>query len=302
VRIGLNILNFGPGANPDGFLRWAQTAESLAYHGVFISDHVAVTPRVAEHYPEPFFDPFEVLGWLAGQTSAVDLGTTVCVVPYRSPMLTARLGANLDRLSGGRFVFGAGAGWGQEEYAALGLPYSRRGRMTDECLEAIVALWTGKGPVSFDGRLVRFDAVAAIAPHQEPRPPIWIGGASEAALRRTARLGDAWHPILASVDRVAPALESIRRQARELGRAAPAFAPRIRIDVRDVPDDARALGVGTLEQVRDDLARLQNLGAEYVVLDWNSRDLDATRDHERGLALVTLLAEQVFDLPREELR
>src|SRR5688572_25319740 len=105
MKVGVNILNFGPGANPVDLLRWAQTAESLGYHGIFVSDHVAVTPSVAQRYPEPFFDTFTTLAWLAGQTQRVDLGTTVCVLPYRHPVLTARLTANVDQLSRGRFIF-----------------------------------------------------------------------------------------------------------------------------------------------------------------------------------------------------
>jgi alkanesulfonate monooxygenase SsuD/methylene tetrahydromethanopterin reductase-like flavin-dependent oxidoreductase (luciferase family) len=152
MKVGVNILNFGPGANPAGLRRWAQTAEALGYHGVFVSDHVAVTPTVAQRYPEPYFDTFATLAWLAGQTDRVDLGTTVCVLPYRHPVLTARLAANVDQLSGGRFILGAGIGTPVDEFAALGQPHARRGALANECLRAILALWLSAGPVSFHGR------------------------------------------------------------------------------------------------------------------------------------------------------
>src|SRR4051794_41216821 len=90
MKVGVNILNFGPGAEPDTLLRWAQVSEALGYHSVMISDHVAITPSVATRYPEPYYDTFATLAWLAGQTTKVQLGTTVVVLPYRHAVLTAR--------------------------------------------------------------------------------------------------------------------------------------------------------------------------------------------------------------------
>src|SRR5687767_9039486 len=101
MKVGVNILNFGPGAAPDKLLAWAQLSESLGYHSVMISDHIAITPSVRPRYSEPFFDTFMTLSWLAGQTKRVALGTTVCVLPYRHSVLTAREVANIDNFSGG---------------------------------------------------------------------------------------------------------------------------------------------------------------------------------------------------------
>ena len=303
MKVGVNILNFGPGVNPSNLLRWAKTAESLGYHSVLISDHVAITPSVGQRYPEPYFDTFASLAWLAGQTQRVQLGTTVCVLPYRHPILTARLAANIDQLSGGRFIFGVGVGNAEDEFVALGLAHSRRGALADECLRSILALWTQNGRVSFQGRLINFVEVAGIVPYQRPHPPIWVGGASEAALRRVARFGDAWHPILRSLDSVGASLRDIRRQARELGRLEPFFTPRIRFDLREGPvAGERSLGIGSVEQVRADLKELERLGADHVVLDWHARDLEATREHDRGLRALAVLAGEVLDLQNERLR
>ncbi len=127
MRVGVNILNFGPGANPEALRDWAQLAEGLNYHSVMMSDHIAITPSVRERYPEPFYDPFATLAWLAGQTARVQLGTTVTVLPYRHPVLTARLVANIDHLSRGRFILGVGVGNPVDEFTALGQPRERRG-------------------------------------------------------------------------------------------------------------------------------------------------------------------------------
>src|SRR3954453_21319977 len=159
MQFGVNILNFGPGARPDMLARWAHVSESLDYHSVMISDHVAITPSVAERYPEPFFDCFTTLGWLAGQTSTIRLGTTVAVLPYRHPILTARLVANLDQLSGGRFIFGVGVGNPQDEYRVLGVEHARRGAIANEDLRIMKAVWNASSPVTLEAKYAHIENV-----------------------------------------------------------------------------------------------------------------------------------------------
>ncbi len=101
MRLGVNVPNFGPGTNPDVLRRWALTVEGLGFDLLMMSDHIAVTPDVAQEYPAPFYEPFTTLSWLAGVTRRIRLGTTVLIVPYRHPLLTARMAANLNDLSGG---------------------------------------------------------------------------------------------------------------------------------------------------------------------------------------------------------
>src|SRR5690349_14444179 len=110
--MGVNVPNFGPGTAPGLLRRWAQTVEGLGFDLLMISDHIAVTPDVAEQYPAPFYEPFTTLAWLAGLTERMRLGTTVLIVPYRHPLLIARMAANLNDLSGGRLVPGPLAGEG----------------------------------------------------------------------------------------------------------------------------------------------------------------------------------------------
>src|SRR4029453_12018240 len=108
-------------------------------------DHVAPTPDVVAKYPAPIYDPFTTLGWLAGTTRAIELGTTVIILPYRHPVQTARVAATVDRLSGGRFIFGVGVGWSQPEFEALGVPFARRGAVSNDYLAATKKLLTGAG-------------------------------------------------------------------------------------------------------------------------------------------------------------
>lgn len=307
MKFGVNILNFGPGANPEALLKWAKTSEALGYHSVMISDHVAITPSILPRYPEPFYDTFTTLAWLAGQTSSMGLGTTVVVLPYRHPVLIARLVANIDKLSGGRFIFGVGVGNAQDEFEVLDQPHAHRGAVGNECLRALKVLWTGHEPVSFEGRYVKFTDVSPIETEQKPHPPIWVGGSSEAAFRRTVRYGDAWHPILwrnLTLDWAKKeGLPALQRTAEAEGKTTPTFCPRIRLDIRDQPIDGERLpGVGSLDQVRADLAQLEKLGAEHVTLDWYTGDLEATRDHEHGWRMLMLLAEKAIDLKQESLR
>ena len=172
MKIGVNLINFGPGANPESLKRWAQLSESLGYHLIMTSDHIAITPDVQSRYPAPFFEPISLLGWLAGVTSTIELGTTVLIVPYRNPLEIARTTAILDQLSGGRFILGVGIGWAQEEFRALKVPFKSRGAITDEYLEAIKLLWT-QDVASYEGKFASFtDVHTAPRPVRSPHPPI----------------------------------------------------------------------------------------------------------------------------------
>ena len=304
MKVGVNLLNFGPGVSPSTLLQWAQVAEALGYHSVMISDHIALTPDVRERYPEPFYDPFVALSWLAGQTHALALGTTVCVLPYRSPLQVARMVANLDQLSGGRFIFGVGLGGVELEFAALGVPYHRRGACADDYLAAMKVLWTND-VASYQGEFVSFDEVTGPRPVQQPHPPIWVGGRSDAALRRAVRFGDGWHPNRFTLGWLRDTgLPRLRQMAQEAGRTTPDLCPRIRMRLTEgpLPEDGRMPGEGSLEQVRRDLYELQELDARHVLLDWYSGDLEATRHHETGWRMLSVLAEQVLDLRGESLR
>lgn len=256
MKVGVNLINFGPGASPGSLARDARLAEDLGYRLVMTSDHLAVTPDVAARYPAPYYEPFTALGWLAALTRTAELGTTVVIVPCRHPLETARMAASIDRLSGGRLIFWAGVGWARQEFEALGVPFERRGAMTDDYLAAIKACWT-TDVASHDGPLVRFrDVHTAPRPVPAPHQPIWVGGSSDAALRRAVRLGDAWHPIRIRIgwlrDQGVPRLREI---AAAEGRPVPALCPRMRLRLTEatLPDDGRLAGEGTLDLPRETL-------------------------------------------------
>lgn len=225
MKIGVNLLNFGPGADPDGIARWTWMAEMLGYHFAMISDHVAVTDDVAARYPAPFYEPFTSLGWLAAHTTKITLGTTVVIVPYRHPLETARMIANLDHLSGGRLIFGVGVGGeNPREFELAGVPHGERGARVTEGIDVVRALWRD-GPATFKGRFTHFEGVSIDPkPVQAGGPPIWIGGRSDAALARAGRQGDGWVSYVVTPERYAQSLAKIRAAAQAQGRSLDGFA------------------------------------------------------------------------------
>jgi probable F420-dependent oxidoreductase len=303
LKIGINLLNFGPGAHPESFAEWARRTEELGYHFLGVSDHVALTKDVSSQYPAPFYDPFTLLAWLSGITAKLELATTVAILPYRSPLQLARVGANLDNLSGGRLILGVGVGWAREEFEVLGIRFEERGAIADEYLGALLELWT-RDVASYRGRFVGFEEIeTGPRPLREPHPPIWVGGGSDAALRRAARFGDAWHPIRIRVPWLEKRKDELRAIAESMGRPSPALCPRILLRLTERPEgDARHAGEGSLDQVRKDFSDLERLGCPYVLLDFFTGDVEATRDSARYFHVMEILSSKVLDLPRETLR
>jgi len=256
MQLGVNVPNFGPGTDPALLREWAQVTEGLGFDLLMVSDHVAVTPDVAQRYPEPFYEPFTTLSWLAGATTTLRLGTTVLVLPYRHPLLVARMATNLSQLSGDRFVLGVGVGWARQEFDALGVPFTQRGKLTDEYLATVR------------------DAASV---------PIWVGGNSDVAIRRAARFGDAWHPLRVTLPWLRAAVAKHSPHA---------LAPRIALRLTSTPvdDPERLAGVGTIEQILDDLDQLRRLGARTVVFDPYHGDPEETRRPEKAWQALTTVA------------
>ncbi|MER6273994.1 LLM class flavin-dependent oxidoreductase [Streptomyces sp. NPDC001797] len=264
MQLGVNVPNFGPGTDPGVLREWARVVAGLGFDLLMVSDHVAITPDVAQRYPEPFYDPFTTLSWLAGISGELRLGTTVLVLPYRHPLLVARMATSLQRLSGGRFVLGVGVGWARQEFDALGVPFGARGRLTDEYLGAVREAWRAE---------------------EGSAPEVWVGGHSAAAVRRAVRFGDAWHPLRLPVTRMRSVLAD---------NALPGFAPRIALRLTDAPveEDGRPAGVGDLEQIVGDLGELRGLGARTVVLDPYDGDPAQTRRPQVAWRALTGVAER----------
>jgi len=293
MKFGVWIPNCRHLATPDIIRTTAVRAEELGYDSVWVSDHVVTPEANIGNFGETVFDPFVTLAVAAGATSRVELGTTVLIIPYRHPVVTAKMVSSLDALSGGRVILGIGAGWLAAESAVLGVPFAERGAMTDEHLRAMQELWTSPEPV-FAGKYSQFSGLKfGPKPVQRPHPPIWVGGHSRAALRRTVGFGAAWHPINRPPDDIRSGRAELRRLAQAAGRAAPATT--LRNDVRILGPSRPPLpsthagrplaGEPTqlIEQIRD----LADCGVEHLVLEFLSEDGRALAEQMR------LFAEQV---------
>ena len=275
MKFGIWVPNCRDLATPEIIRHSAVRAEQLGYDSVFVSDHVVVPNAYVDRFGAGIYDPLITLSVLAGATSRVLLGTTVLIVPYRNPVLTAKMVASLDALSGGRVVLGIGAGWVPEESAALGVPFAERGAMTDEYLAAMRELWTSPAP-SFAGKYTQFSELRCEPkPIQKPHPPIWVGGHSPAALRRAAAVGSAWHPINRSVEDIRAGHAEIVRLCKARGRAVPPVVT-MRIDTcvlqagrrAPAPIHGDSMLAGEPDALVDKIGELAAVGVEHLVLEF----------------------------------
>ncbi len=184
VRVGIHLPQYGPAAGPESIRRAAEHGEELGFADLWVSDHV-VHPA-EQDYPTPYlYDPLVTLTWAAACTTAIGLGTSVLIVPMHNPLELANALASLDALSGGRLLVGAGVGWSEAEYRALGYGFHDRGRRMDESLDLLRVAWRDD-PVSFQGEFFSVHNVRVLPKPAHPIP-IWVGGGSEAAYRRAVR-------------------------------------------------------------------------------------------------------------------
>lgn len=290
VRCGCTLPTSGDYAEPAALRALAQAAEELGFDSIWVSDHVVIPARIESPYPyspdgvfrlgprAPYLEPLTALTYLAGCTRTVRLGTHVLILPYRHPIVTAKMLATLDVLSGGRLELGIGVGWMAEEFAALAAPaFARRGAVTDEQVRVFKALWTEDLP-AFAGEFYRFEPLgAAPKPVQRPHPPIWVGGHSRAAIRRAARLGDGWLPIGARPPAALPPAElaaglaDLREEAARAGRD-PAqievcFSTAVALgEAGAAGGGRRAPFTGAPEQIAADFAGYRAVGVDRFVV------------------------------------
>jgi probable F420-dependent oxidoreductase len=292
MQIGFSAPTAGPLAGADNLTRLASGAEELGYDYATFSDHVVIPTDIEARYPYSESGEFSTAGngerneqlielaFVAARTSKLRLVTSVMVVPHRPAVLAAKQLATIDVLSEGRVTLGIGAGWMREEFEAIDAPdFNRRGKVTDEYVAAFRELWTKEHP-KFSGEFVTFDNVTfAPKPAQKAGIPIWVGGESGPALRRTARLGDAWYPIgsnpafpLDSLARFRAAVEKLRKLASEAGRDPKSIGlafrfPRYGTSLPDKAGDGeRRLFSGSAAAIADDIKALAGIGVGAVDL------------------------------------
>jgi probable F420-dependent oxidoreductase len=235
VKFGVRVPNSGPLASVVNLVRAAQAAEELGFDSLWVHDHVVWSSQMHRHHissgssdavtddqTADFYEAITSVAYLAAVTQTIDLGIACLVMPTRNPIYAAKQLATLDHLCDGRLIVGVGLGSkateSSSEFDVFGVPFSARARLTDEYVDVMKTIW--REPLaSYDGAYVQFkDAEMFPKPKQSPHPPIWVGGWTDHAARRTARVGDGWIPGWLSPSEMARGRELLLRTADEHGR------------------------------------------------------------------------------------
>src|SRR5919106_1487299 len=271
MQFGLSLPHFWQVASPVAIRRVAQRAEHLGYEGIWVSDHIVIPHSAVDRFGSMFYEPLTVLGFAAACTSRIRLGTTVIILPYRNPLVTAKVLATLDVLSGGRVTAGMAGGRREGEFKALGVPFQERGALSDEYIAAFKALWTQDKP-AFRGQYVRFENLAfEPKPVQKPHIPIWIGGNSRRAIRRAVALGDCWHPTRPRVEDVKAGMAYLREVCAQRGRDPHSLMIAVRQPLKfyngaEASIRRRPL-LGSTPKIIDDIGHYRDAGVQYMMLD-----------------------------------
>ena len=259
MTFGIHLPQYGRVASGEAVSRAARHAEQLGFADVWVSDHV-VHPA-EQTYPSPFLlDPFATLSWAAAVTERVRLGTSVLVVPQHNPVWLANHLATVDQLSGGRLIVGAGVGWSEREYEALGQGFHDRGKRMDEILDLLRAAWRDD-PVTFDGDYYPLTDIRFL-PKPAHEIPIWVGGGVEAAFRRGVEKGDGFHVVGLKPPDLVPIVERLRRDRPE---------SEFTISAR-TGWDPQEMDPGLIREERD---AFEAAGVQHMVAAPWQKDLDA---------------------------
>ncbi len=277
--------------------RTAELGEALGFDYLTMTDHVALPDTSAPGYPYSttgeFYSPdpghrmeqLTATAWVAAKTSKIRLVLAVMVVPHRPAVVTSKMLATIDVLSGGRLVVGIGAGWLKVEIDAVATtPFAERGAVTDEYMDAMRVIWTQEHPV-FHGKYVNIDGLLTDPkPVQKPYPPIWVGGESGPSMRRAARIGDAWYPIgsnnahlLDTLPRLQAGIARLREMTKAAGRDPNAVGVTYRVKRHGQPapaatDGNRKLFTGSVANTIEDIAAVKAIGVTALDFDFEGRD------------------------------
>jgi probable F420-dependent oxidoreductase len=259
MQVGIHLPHIGRKASPDAIRRAAVQAEELGFADVWVSEHIII-PKDANYPPSAnFWDPVLTLTWAAACTQRVKLGTSVLVLPMRHPLPLAKELATLQNLSQGRLILGAGVGWMEAEFDALGVPFRERGRRMDEGIAMMKAVWS-QDPVNFEAKIIPAEIREMTMLPQPAKPiPMWHGSRSEAAHRRTVKIGDGWHGSQVTPEEAGPVIARLRRDRPE---------PEFTISVRT---HWAGKDVGEL---RERIAAFAAVGVQHVMIHPHNREVD----------------------------
>ena len=302
MEYGFYLPNSGAGAEPDALADIAKQGDRLGFYCMVMPDHILQPNQVDSTYPYSLTgdilaagqsgdgewpEQITTLAYLAGVTERIRLVTSVMIIPYRNPILTAKMLSTLDMLSKGRLILGAGVGWMEEEFELLDAPpFAERGAVTNEYLRAFIELWTKDNP-KFEGKYVNFSDITFLPkPVQKPYPPIWIGGQSKPAIRRAAQIGDCWHPVGAipaaplEPEELAENLVLLRDYAEKAGRDPSKIQVSVKAPLYDSGDSSgpRRRFTGSVDEVRQDVQTYSDVGVTHLIFDFRTGEPKQTED------------------------
>ena len=287
MKFGLRLPGAGPYAGPEAITAFAQKAEELGFHSLFMTDHIALPVDIKTKYPyradgkffwppeTPYLDIFMVLAWAAAATERIEVGTSVLIASWHHPVNTAKAFASLDHLNGGRTLVGIGTGWMKEQFDILDANFEQRGGRTTEFISLLKHLWT-EDLIDFHGKYYDYSGFKFYPkPTRQPSIPIWCGGKSDAVMRRVAKVADGWHPLYITPQELSEMLVQLDVYLAEQGRT------RDEITLSCRPVDQSALDEAAIKEYED-------LGVELLVADTSFehdsldsvlRELDELADH-----------------------
>ena len=296
TQFGVTIPNNWGVSNPQEVLSLGPEAEQMGFDSIWVMDHLFNAGYIRERLEDrPYFHPMAMLSYMSATTSRVILGTSVLVLPYHNPVELAKYAATLDQMSGGRVTLGVGAGAMTEEFEALGIPLRERGSLTNESIAIMKELWTNHSPEFHSNRWDFSDLRFSPKPLQQPHIPLWIGGSSPGALRRTARVGNGWHPTGLSPEDFAIGKSELCAMAEAAGRdpSEITMSARIEVEVHGGPSSQRVSSRSRLTgddpgAMRAGIGAYHEAGVEHMLLALNSGDIPALR------RLMSIIADEVL--------
>ncbi len=306
MKIGISLPQLGAQASAENLIAVARRAEELGYDSLWVLERLLWPLNPQEPYPaspdgslpesyKNVLDPIETLTFVAAHTSKIRLGTSVLVLGYHTPIQLARRLATLDVLSNGRALVGVGVGWSRDEFEAAGTPFAKRGARADEFLEALIALWT-EDPVAFAGSYYHVpESFVGPKPVQKPHPPIYVAGFGQYTFDRAAKYGQGWNPSgMPTFEWLEGMIKQFRATAAQAGREAMEVVFRAFTVVTEQSLPERQPLVGTLDDIRDDVKRLRDLGVTHLIHSPAAIGFTASAGVDDGLALM----ERLIDVSR----
>ncbi len=264
MKFGIALPHFGKFADKDNITLISRDAELLGFDSLWVSDHIVI-PNSHKGFGEIFYEPLITLSYIASLTSKIRLGTSVIILPYRNPVVLAKMISTIDVLSDGRLIFGIGAGWLREEFSSLGVDFDNRDNLTEEFIKVMKVLFEEDDP-NYKGQFYNISSIKFLPkPVQKPHPPIWMGGNSNKAIRFALKHCNGWHSVGLIPKEILEKVDYIKsisnKYKNELGIST---RKNFQITQKKV-DDKKEVLRGTSDTIIEGLEEYMNAGVSHIV-------------------------------------